>query len=68
MMVPHLHHGMLLVDIPYTEEAMRTAQTGGAADGARRIAKDAAGKISEDERELARALGARVANIARKLA
>jgi len=68
MMLPLLHHGMLLVGIPYTEEALSSTQTGGTPYGASHIAKDTAGKISEDERELARALGARVANIARKLA
>ncbi len=69
MALPLLHHGMLLLGLPYTEPALSTTQTGGTPYGASHVA---GGKgenpISEHERELARALGRRLADTARKLA
>lgn len=69
MALPLLHHGMLLVGIPYTEPALSITQTGGSPYGASHVA-GAKGEnaISEHERELARALGRRLADTARKLA
>jgi NAD(P)H dehydrogenase (quinone) len=68
MALPLLHHGMLLLGLPYTEAALSATQTGGTPYGASHVA---GGKgdhpISEHERELARALGRRLANIARML-
>jgi NAD(P)H dehydrogenase (quinone) len=68
MALPLLHHGMLLLGLPYTEVALSTTQTGGTPYGASHVA---GGKgenpISEHERELARALGRRLADTARKL-
>lgn len=68
MMLPLIHHGMLIVGIPYTEDALSTTSTGGTPYGASHHAKNGATKMSADESRLARALGARVANIAAKLA
>ena len=69
MALPLLHHGMLLVGIPFTEPALSITQTGGSPYGASHVA-GAKGEnaISEHERELARALGRRLADTARKLA
>jgi NAD(P)H dehydrogenase (quinone) len=69
MALPLLHHGMLLVGIPYTEPALTATQSGGSPYGASHVA-GAKGEnaISEHERELARALGRRLADTARKLA
>jgi NAD(P)H dehydrogenase (quinone) len=68
MALPLLHHGMLLLGLPYTEAALSATQTGGTPYGASHVA---GGKgdhpISEHERELARALGRRLANTARML-
>lgn len=69
MALPLLHHGMLLVGLPYTEEKLSTTTTGGTPYGATHVSwnrkPDA---LSDDEKELARALGRRVAEIAKKLA
>ena len=69
MALPLLHHGMLLLGLPYTEPALSATQSGGTPYGASHVA---GGKgenpISEHERELARALGRRLADTARKLA
>ena len=68
MMTPLLHHGMLLVGIPFTEPALSTTQTGGTPYGASHVAgAEGNAKLSADEMQLARALGKRLAEIARKL-
>ncbi len=69
MMLPLLHHGMLMVGIPYTESLLTTTLTGGSPYGASHHARaDSAGHgISADEKALAFALGARVARTALRL-
>ena len=66
MMLPLLHHGMLILGIPYTESTLTTTQTGGTPYGASHFARaDSAGQgISADEKTLAIALGARIARTA----
>jgi NAD(P)H dehydrogenase (quinone) len=64
MMLPLLHHGMLLVGIPYTESALETTQTGGSPYGASHFARPGGTDtpcLSDDEKTLAIALGARLA-------
>jgi len=69
MMLPLLHHGALIVGIPYTESALNTTTTGGTPYGASHVSGlQHERPISEDERTLARRLGRRVAEIAAKLA
>ena len=68
MAVPLLHHGMLLVGLPYTEAAISSTTTGGSPYGATHVSWNRkADKLSDDEKQLARALGQRVAETARKL-
>lgn len=68
MALPLIHHGMLFVGIPWAEEAMSTTTTGGTPYGASHVSWNRkVDELSEDERDLARALGARVAEIAQKL-
>jgi NAD(P)H dehydrogenase (quinone) len=68
MILPLLHHGALVVGIPYTEPALHATRSGGTPYGASHVAGDHDDRpISEEEHELARALGRRVAEIARKL-
>ena len=66
MMLPLLHHGMLLVGIPFTEAALNKTDSGGTPYGASHVGSENA--ITDDERQLARALGRRVADIASRLA
>ncbi len=69
MMLPLLHHGALIVGIPYTEVALNATTSGGTPYGASHVSgTDGSRSISDDERTLARALGRRVATIAAKLA
>lgn len=68
MMLPLLHHGMLLTGIPYTEPALHTTATGGSPYGATHVAGPNNDRpISEDERTLCLALGRRVARLAKQL-
>ena len=68
MALPLLHHGMLIVGVPYTEDALITTTTGGTPYGASHVTWNRdADRLSDEEKQLARALGTRVAAIARKL-
>ena len=68
MMLPLLHHGMLLLGSPYTEPALNTTQSGGTPYGVTHVAgvtNDL--PLSQDEITLAKALGERLAQIALKM-
>lgn len=68
MHVPLLHHGCVIVGIPFTEPALSTTRTGGSPYGATHVAGgEDDPQLSDDEAVLARALGRRVADIARRL-
>ncbi|ANB18663.1 NAD(P)H:quinone oxidoreductase [Dokdonella koreensis] len=68
MMLPLLHHGMLIVGIPYTEPTLSHTASGGTPYGASHVGgADGGNGISDDERVLARALGRRVAEVAARL-
>lgn len=68
MMLPLLHHGMLIVGLPYSESDLETTQSGGTPYGASHVAGiDGSRPLTEEELRLARALGKRVAEIAIQL-
>lgn len=66
MIVPLLHHGMLIVGIPYAEQALAHTQTGGTPYGASHTAGNNR-PLSQEERHLTQALGQRVAEVAKSL-
>lgn len=68
MMLPLLHHGMLIVGIPYTESALSRTAAGGTPYGASHVA-GARGDhpLTEDERALCLAQGRRLAETALRL-
>lgn len=68
MMLPLLHHGCVLVGLPFTEPALAATRSGGTPYGASHVsgAQDDP-TPSDDEAALARALGRRVAQIAARL-
>ena len=68
MMMPLLHHGCLLLGIPYTEPLLSTTTSGGTPYGASHVAglQDDP-QPSEEEALLARALGRRIAQLAARL-
>jgi NAD(P)H dehydrogenase (quinone) len=68
MMLPLLHHGMLLVGIPYTEPDLTSTRSGGTPYGASHFAPGGPqGGVSDEEKRLAVALGRRLAQAALKL-
>ena len=68
MMLPLLHHGMLLLGVPYTEAALSRTRTGGTPYGVSHWAGlDNSQALSDDEKTLCRALGARLARTAMQL-
>ena len=68
MLVPLLHHGCVIAGIPFTEAALNTTRSGGTPYGASHLAGlNDAPEPSDDEAQLARALGRRVAMLAAKL-
>jgi NAD(P)H dehydrogenase (quinone) len=68
MAIPLLHHGMLYVGLPYSEEELSTTTSGGSLYGATHVTW---GKnpdlLSDEEKVIAAKLGKRVAEIAAKL-
>ena len=64
MMIPLLHHGMLLTGIPYSESSLHSTTGGGTPYGASHVEADG---LSSDEISLCRAQGKRVATLAAQL-
>ncbi len=65
MLMPLLHHGMLICGLPYSEKALTTTRTGGTPYGASHVAGlHNSSVLSEEEKQLAQALGRRVATLA----
>ena len=68
MMIPLMHHGMLMVGLPYSEPQLATTASGGTPYGASHIGGAMDDRpISEDEKKLCMALGKRLAETALKL-
>jgi len=67
MMLPLMHHGMLMLGIPYTEASLATTQSGGTPYGASHIGGAMDDQpITDDEKKLCIALGKRLAETALK--
>lgn len=68
MMLPLLHHGMLIVGLPYSEADLSSTPDGGSPYGASHVSgHDGRSTLSEPEARLAQALGRRLALTALKL-
>ena len=68
MMIPLLHHGMMVMGLPYTHPELMNTASGGSPYGATHWAGiDGDKPVTEDEKRLAIALGRRVAEAAAKL-
>jgi len=68
MMLPLLHHGMLVTGLPFTEPELSTTERGGTPYGASHVASNgSSAQLSEPESRLAFAQGKRLAQIAQKL-
>jgi NAD(P)H dehydrogenase (quinone) len=68
MMVPLLHHGMLLVGVPFTEAALNETRSGGTPYGPSHWSGlESRAALSTEEKQLCQALGRRLAHVARRL-
>ncbi|HVJ59270.1 MAG TPA: NAD(P)H:quinone oxidoreductase [Burkholderiaceae bacterium] len=67
MMLPLLHHGMLILGLPFTESDIATTATGGTPYGASHVARPGSPVVTEEEKRLAIALGGRLADAAVRL-
>ena len=68
MMIPLLHHGMMIVGLPYSEPDLMSTSTGGSPYGVTHLAHaDGRAPISAEEQRLAKAQGKRLAEAAFKL-
>ncbi len=67
MMMPLLHHGMVIAGLPYSEAALTTTQSGGTPYGASHVAGQDGRAVDSTELELAAALGRRIAALSKKL-
>jgi NAD(P)H dehydrogenase (quinone) len=69
MMLPLLHHGMVIVGVPYTEPDLNSTRSGGTPYGASHVSGSANDRgVTDEESRLAFALGKRLAGIAKRLA
>jgi len=69
MMLPLLHHGMVIVGLPFTETDLLSTQSGGTPYGASHVSGgDDNRPLSEEEKRLCRALGKRLAGLAARIA
>ena len=68
MMVPLLHHGMMIMGVPYSESSLTSTHTGGTPYGPSHLAGgDGKNPISDDEKNICMALGKRIAEVTVKL-
>lgn len=67
MMLPLIHHGMVIAGIPYSESALNSTRSGGTPYGASHVAGQSGRDVDEEELILAAALGKRVAQLSQKL-
>ncbi len=68
MMLPLMHHGMLITGLPYSESELITTQSGGTPYGPSHVAgKESNLPLTDEEKKLCRALGKRLADTAEKL-
>lgn len=69
MMVPLLHHGCVICGIPFSEPRLSSTTSGGTPYGPSHVAGgEGDPTLTDDESELARAFGRRLATLARRLA
>lgn len=67
MMLPLLHHGMLICGLPYSEKALHDTTSGGTPYGPSHVARQNSQGLTAEEKALCRALGKRLATLALKI-
>lgn len=67
MMIPLLHHGMVIAGLPYSNPELNTTTAGGTPYGASHVAGRDNNPLTEEEIKLCKALGKRLGNLALRL-
>jgi NAD(P)H dehydrogenase (quinone) len=68
MMLPLLHHGMLITGLPYSEPALSSTESGGTPYGASHVAGPESNRdLTDAEKQLCQALGQRLATLCARL-
>jgi len=67
MMLPLLHHGMIISGVPYSEPSLHSTLSGGSPYGATHFAKHDITDLSADETHIMRCLGKRIASLSHHL-
>ena len=68
MMLPLLHHGMVIMGVPYSEPALVSTRSGGTPYGASHVAGiESNVRVTDEEKQVCMTLGARLAGLALKL-
>lgn len=68
MMLPLLHHGMLIAGVPYSEKSLHTTQSGGTPYGPSHYAGGNNNQpLTDNEQDIAKSFGLRIARLAKKL-
>tara|TARA_B100001250_G_C19593654_1_gene697453 strand:- start:152 stop:727 length:576 start_codon:yes stop_codon:yes gene_type:complete len=67
MMIPLLHHGMIISGIPYSEVELNETRTGGSPYGPTHFSGNKTNELSQHEINLCFSFGARIAKLSKKL-
>ena len=67
MMIPLLHHGMIISGLPYSEKELHETNTGGTPYGPTHVSNGNKNDLSDDETKLCISFGKRIATLASKL-
>jgi NAD(P)H dehydrogenase (quinone) len=67
MMLPLLHHGMLIAGVPYSEHALHDTQSGGSPYGPSHVALNKQTELSDEEIRICQSFGLRLARLAARL-
>ena len=67
MMLPLIHHGMVIVGVPYTEKNLLSTKSGGTPYGPSHVSFNNTQNITNEEKEICLSYGKRIAEVALKL-
>ena len=67
MMLPLIHHGMLIVGVPYSEKSLSTTSSGGTPYGPSHVSHNQATELTEEEKAICLSYGKRFAEIANRI-
>ena len=67
MILPLLHHGMIIAGVPYSNQNLNSTRTGGTPYGPSHVSFNEKGELSNDEQDICLAYGKRFANLVKNL-